>query len=393
MPPPPTPASQGQAPTRILALFYAAKFGHLGIVLPFLAPWVQSRGFGSLAIGALLALPPLFKMLAPWSWGLWADRSGKRKQLLVMAIGLAAISLGGLAAAPGLAAISLLMTLYAFTRAPILPYIEATTLEQSERGRFDYGPIRLWGSVAFMASSFGYGALSERLPADAGVLAAAALLGAGGLIALALPGPAVWDQPSGAHAAGGGQDAAAAWSRGRKVRFFVCCALMQFSHGAYYTFYSIHLQNVGYRGTTIGALWALAIVCEVLLLTRVDAVVRRFGRGTVLRTCLALAALRWLLIGGSTAPLSLVVAQTLHAATYAGFHVTAIRTVYEMFGREERARGQAMYSGMTFGLGLFAGSLVAGWLADPIGLSAVFRGSALVALAALLVAGRPRPRA
>ncbi len=209
------------------------------------------------------------------------------------------------------------------------------------------------------------------------------------MIALALPGPAAW-QPTSPAAGGDRRDSArGSWPWSRRLRFFACCALMQASHGAYYTFYSIHLQDVGYRGTTIGALWALAIICEVALLTRIDAVVNRLGRGTVLRACLALAALRWLLIGSSTSALSLVVAQTLHAATYAGFHVTAIRTVYEMFGREERARGQAMYSGMTFGLGLFAGSLVAGWLVDPIGLSAVFRGSAWVALAALLAAGRP----
>ena len=42
---------------------------------------------------------------------------------------------------------------------------------------------------------------------------------------------------------------------------------------------------------------------------------------------------------------------------------------------------------MTFGLGLFLGSLVSGWLAGTLGLSAVFVGSSAVALIALAVLG------
>jgi hypothetical protein len=54
-----------------------------------------------------------------------------------------------------------------------------------------------------------------------------------------------------------------------------------------------------------------------------------------------------------------------------------------------------MYSGMTFGLGLFFGSLASGWLAGPLGLPRVFQASAVVALVAIAVFGRTaagRPR-
>ena len=51
-----------------------------------------------------------------------------------------------------------------------------------------------------------------------------------------------------------------------------------------------------------------------------------------------------------------------------------------------------MYSGMTFGLGLFVGSLAAGWAVEMIGLPAVFRLSSGVALLAVLVLGRTASR-
>ena len=49
------------------------------------------------------------------------------------------------------------------------------------------------------------------------------------------------------------------------VCLLLACALMQASHGPYYVFFSIHLEDLGYSGGEIGALWALAVVAEVAL--------------------------------------------------------------------------------------------------------------------------------
>ena len=54
--------------------------------------------------------------------------------------------------------------------------------------------------------------------------------------------------------------------------------------------------------------------------------------------------------------------------------------------------GQAVYSGMTFGLGMVVGSLLAGWIAGWVGLPAAFTASAAVALVALPVLGKAAQR-
>jgi PPP family 3-phenylpropionic acid transporter len=279
----------------------------------------------------------------------------------------------------------MLMAIYGFARAPIIPFLEATALEQSESLDFAYGPVRLWGSISFMVVSSLFGALRGVVSDDLGLCAAALLLGLCGLLAArALPAPTA----SRVAAVPRKELPAATVLRRRDaglMRILAACALMQVSHGAYYTFYSIHLAQLGYNSTSIGALWALGVLCEVLLLTRADGLLRRFGPATVMRACLLLAAVRWLLIGTADDPLLLVAGQVLHAATYAGFHVAAIRQVYRLFGAERRAVGQAVYSGMTFGLGMFVGSLAAGWLTRSAGMPAAFVASAVVALAALPV--------
>jgi PPP family 3-phenylpropionic acid transporter len=367
-----------------LALFYVAMFGHMGIVLPFLAPWLERQGFGAIGIGVLMALPPLFKVLAPWCWGVWADRSGRRRELFVLATLAAGVSLSTLPLAQSVLATSAVVALYAFARAPILPYLEATTLERSEHHRFAYGPIRLWGSIAFMVVSLAYGLLRGRLSEDAGLLLAAAFLSIAAVPAVfAFPRPL----DRGARPQTGSPSKAGVQGRGGLVRLLAACALMQVSHGAYYAFYSIHLQNLGYGGPVIGTLGALGVLCEVLLLARMDRVVRRFGAGRVLQASLLIAALRWLLIGSVTTIPWLALAQTLHAVTYAAFHVAAIRQVYRIFGPDARAKGQAMFSGMTYGLGMFAGSLGAGWLSARTGIATAFLASAGVAVSAMFVLG------
>jgi PPP family 3-phenylpropionic acid transporter len=388
---PPKNAENGGDPRTALSLLYAAKFGHLGIVLPFLAPWLQMRGFGPVAIGALLALTPLFKILAPWMWGSWADSSGRRRELLAFSAFSAAAALAAMVRMEGYVSLTLLMVLYGFARAPILPYVEATTLEQSERLEFAYGPIRLWGSLSFIVFSTGIGALQGWLSLDTALVVGATLLALCALLSIWVPAPHV--QTDGSRSKR--ESSSAGMGDARRfgpVRFLAACALMQVSHGAYYTFYSIRLQELGYGGMAIGLLWAFAVLCEVLILTRMDGLVKRLGTEVVLYTSLAVAAGRWLLIGSVSGLAWLTFGQALHALTYAAFHVAAIQVVYRMFSGGQQARGQAMYSGMTFGLGLFVGSLGAGWLAELIGLPAVFKASAGVALVAIIVLGRSARR-
>lgn len=380
------PRAGAPDPRPRIALLYAAKFGHLGIVMPFLAPWIQGRGLGPAAIGVLLALPPLFKIVAPWCWGRWADRSGRRRELLMLSALVAGAALAGMVLTQGVGLLALLMLLYSFARAPVLPYLEATALEQSEARRFDYGSIRLWGSLAFVATSSGVGVLQGWISLESGLLIAAGLMALCGMMAPALPAPL--RAPVQEEAPADGTLSPVRADRVGLVRFLAACALMQASHGAYYTFYSIRLQDLGYGATAIGLLWALATVCEILLLSRMGRIVDRFGTQAVLVVSLVVAAARWAVIGSFSTSAWLIFGQTLHAFTYAAFHVAAIRVVYRRFGPLHRAKGQAMYSGMTFGLGLFAGSLAAGWLVEPLGLPAVYLASAGVALVALLVLGR-----
>lgn len=361
-----------------IAAFYAAYFANMGILLPFLPPWLRGQGIDAASIGVLLSMQPAAKLLAPWTWGRWADARGGRRGLLVAgtlgaAVALLILGAGGPTSMLVLAA---LLAVYAFCTAPALPYAEATALEQSEFLGLSYGSMRLWGSVAFMGTSLGFGTVVDRVGGATGLWVAAGFLllaaaAAAGMPAARAPLPDVADRV--ALPAPG-----MAW-------FFAAGALMQASHGAYYAFYSIRLQDLGYGGAAIGALWAFAVLCEIGMLMRADAIVRRFGSIPVMSVALGAAAVRWCVLAFATSGWVLAPAQSLHALTYAAFHVAALREVHRRFPAQARATGQSFYSGFTYGIGTIAGTLIAGEIANRHGIPMAFRVATGIAVLGWLV--------
>ena len=147
-----------------LAVFYAALFVVLGVQLPFMPVWLAAKGFNASEIGIVLALPMIVRVFAIPVAARAADRRDALRATLIIA---AAAALAGYAAL-GLADRTLVILLaFAIASAfytPMMPLADAYALRGlSQQGRA-YGPVRLWGSAAFIAGSFGAGFLLELVP-------------------------------------------------------------------------------------------------------------------------------------------------------------------------------------------------------------------------------------
>ncbi|OOZ24200.1 MFS transporter, partial [Solemya velum gill symbiont] len=171
------------------------------------------------------------------------------------------------------------------------------------------------------------------------------------------------------------------------LTFVAACFLMQFSHGAYYTFYTIYMQGFGYSETLIGEMWALGVIAEVVLyIFFMHKLLERFGARTLLIASLAIAGLRWLLIGHFGDSLAILLfAQLLHAATFGSFHAAAIHYVHHAFTHKLQGRGQALYSSISFGAGGAAGSVASGATWELWGATTVFSIAAVIAFSGMLI--------
>jgi PPP family 3-phenylpropionic acid transporter len=267
------------------------------------------------------------------------------------------------------------MTLFSFFWNASLPQMEAVTFNHLRDRVRRYATIRLWGSIGFILTVSGLGQALEWW--DTGLVPMVVLglyLGIW-LASLGVPEAAGHPQPD-AHGS-----MLARLRSPEVLAFFFACFMMQASHGAYYAFYSIFLEGHGYAKTLIGGLWAVGVLIEVLMFLVMHHLLRAFGARRVLIASLAVAVVRWLLIGAFPDRLwVLVLAQTLHAATFGTFHASAIHLVHHYFTGRLQGRGQALYSSLSFGGGGALGSLASGYLWTDAGPMATFAVSSAVAL-------------
>ncbi len=370
-----------------LASFYALFFAVLGTLSPYWGPYLRSEGFDAAAIGTLIAIVHATKIVAPNLWGWVADVTGRRVLVIRLACFVALVAFTGVFIGDGFMWMALVMAAFSFFWNAALPQTEALTFTHLQDQTHRYPRIRLWGTVGFMvAVLLGGEAVDHFGAAIVPVIIGFALL-ALAVVSLTLPAAAA--RPTDRRAG----SLVSVLRRPEVFGLFFACFLLQASHGPFYAFYSIYLQDYGYSGLSIGLLWAVALCAEIAVFMLMPRWLPRFGARRLLLITMALAILRWALV--AFYPQWVIVqgfSQLLHAATYGIYHATAISLVNRYFTGSLQGRGQALYSSMTFGAGVALGSYLAGRLWDPLGgsmtflLSAFMAGLALVA-AAVLVRG------
>ena len=342
-----------------LSFFYAALFLYVGVYMPFFPVWAHFKLLNDEQIATMLAASMMVRVVTGPLIALFADGLGNRRIVIQF---LAVISTGATAL--------LLMTdaylwifavhlLLAVTHAPMMPLIESISMRLAISGAFDYGRVRLWGSLAFIVSSTGIG---WALNLSSVAIIIPALVGAACLTALAssfLPE----ESQSGAQRSG-----ASGSTRGGKMpladlgvvlrhplflAFFVAMGLAQGSHALYYSFGSLNWQRIGYDADIIGVFWSIGVASEVLLFLGFSHIAKWFSPVTLLATAGFAVILRWGLMALEPPLAVIIFAQLLHGITFGmahlgGMHFIA-RSVPPRFSATLQSLGAAVASGLFMG--------------------------------------------
>ncbi len=366
-----------------LSGFYFFYFGALGALLPYWSLYLKELSFSAQEIGELVAILAATKIIAPNLWGWLADHTGRGLSIVRFATLLSAISFAGVFFGSSFWWLAAVTFLYSFFWNAALPQFEATTMNHLGEGTGLYSNIRLWGSVGFILSVVLLGPLLQSHGASLLLPVLLVLFTAIWLSSLMVPDSSTQDAhleiPS----------LKKVLLRPEVLGLLVSTFLLQVSHGAYYTFYSIYLEGYGYDRGVIGLLWGFGVVVEVAVFMRMGRLIERFGERRLLIASMLLAGLRWLLIALFPQQIGIMtLAQAIHAATYGVAHAAAIHLIHRHFRGRLQVRGQAIYSSFSFGVGAAIGSLAAGYAWDSLGGSLVFGVFVLAALASAAVAWR-----
>jgi PPP family 3-phenylpropionic acid transporter len=366
-----------------LSGFYLFYFASLGTLVPYWSLYLKSLGFSLTEIGELVAILMATKIVAPYVWGWIADHTGQRMVIVRIASLLAAIAFAGVFAVTSYWWLAAVMVVFSFFWNASLPQFEATTMNHLGNDTWRYSSIRLWGSVGFIITAAGLGPLLDSY--GAGVLPAIVI---GLFIAIWLSSLAVPESAAG-HLPLDQEPLRKVLGRPLVVALLCVCFLMQASHGPYYAFFTLYLEDFGYSRSLIGQLWGLGVIAEIGVFLMMPRLLPRFGARRLLLAAVGLTTLRWLLIAVFAAYVPVILfAQTLHAASFGLYHAVAIYMIHTQFTGVHQGRGQALYSSLSFGAGGAAGSLVSGYLWTGINPEAMFLLAAVTSLCALAVVYR-----
>jgi len=369
-------------PFKRLSFFYALYFALLGCIAPYWGLFLQSRAFDPEQIGQLMACFGLVRILAHNLWAYWSRYFRSPMQMVRTAGVLTMLCFSLIWWADSFWTMAAVMILYGFFWAAMLPQYEAMTLQHCGTQVEAYGQIRMWGSIGFVLVVLGAGYLFELVSVGWLPVVMLTLMALIGINSLTLPEA---DASNRKHSAPG-QFLNVLKSRPVQV-FILMNILLQISHGPYYTFFSIYLENHGYKPAQIGLLWSLGVMAEVFLFWKFHRVVNFFSWRTWCVLSLLITAVRWTLIGSLVDFWGwLILAQLGHAFSFAAMHAISMRYIQHLFPQQLQARAQALYSSVGFGIGGAIGAWVSGSLWQLWGGSQVFFLATLAALLGALVA-------
>ncbi|MGH6953443.1 MAG: MFS transporter [Alphaproteobacteria bacterium] len=325
-----------------LALFYAAVFTAIGVHVPFWPVWLSARGMSATEIGILLSTMIWMRAIANLVVADIADRRGERRRPMLLMSLASVVSYALFAPAHGFWALFGVSVLAGLFSAAVVPLGESLTIASAYRHGLDYGRIRLWGSVSFVAAAAGTGWLLGGRSADLVLWLMIASLAATAGACLVLP------------------DVRFPVSRRRRgsmlalarnplfLAFLATSASVQASHGVFHGFATLHWRASGLGEAAIGWLWAIGVIAEVLLFAASAAVLRRVGPAALLAIAGAAGVLRWSATAFTTDLALLIPIQALHALTFGAAHLAAIHFLQRAAPAELSATAQSLHSAIAW---------------------------------------------
>lgn len=356
-----------------IAAFFGGYFILGGVALPFFPVWLETRGLTDAEIASCVALPMALRVILTPLAGMFADRAPNRR--FAVRIFMTASFIVFLFAWPAagfwpiLIVTGAAMVLYQVS----LPIGEALALTGVRRFGLDYGRMRLSGSVTFILTNLAAGTIVGLVAPEAIFWLMAGGLAAGMVVGFTLPvtPPAIRALDDATRPEAG--PARAVLGNPAFLAVLAASSLVQASHGVVYSFGSIYWQGLGFTAVEIGVLWAIGVVCEIVLFLWSGAAVRRIGDYNLIIIGAVAAILRWSLLSIELNLVGFLFVQCLHGLTFGATYLGMQHTIARIVPDEMTASAQGIYA-------MMAGILMAGATAIAGPLYSAFGGGAFATM-------------
>jgi PPP family 3-phenylpropionic acid transporter len=343
-------ARQALAPR--LGFLYAAVFLVVGCYLPYLPVWFKWRELAADQIAILLAAPLYVRVVFTPAISFVADRLGNRRLILILLAWGSLAAFGLLWVSAGFWQMLCAAILLAINWTTIMPLIETMAISGIRKSGLDYGRVRLWGSLSFIAASLGAGGVIQVWGAGAVLpmlVSATTLMVLGAYL---VPKDLDSSRISGATPANRlrVRDGFALMQAPLFLVFLLAASMIQGSHAFLYAFGSLHWRAQGFAGGTIGALWSIGVIAEVALFAVSGRVMAWTGSTPLMVLAAGAAILRWGLFAFDPPIWATGLLQTLHALTFGATHLASINFLTHAVPEDRLATAQGLYAAVVAGV-------------------------------------------
>ncbi len=349
-----------------LSVLSATSFAMLGLHQPFFPIWLATRGLSAEQIGLILSVPIFLRaFVGPWITGL-ADRYIAPRHLLAVVGGLAGCGWLVMPFSPDFPVLLLVVTLTVTMMLAPIPLGDVITLDAlRDNPVLAYGRLRVWGSIAFMLVTLLAGLMVSWL--DVAIVPVVMAVFSFGTTAVALwmrTGmfiPARHLKPADADA----PDQATPKVPVRLYLLLLGTGLVGSSNAVLNGFGPVLWVQQGIQSWQIGVLSACSVIVEIVVFWRLGGSRDVQKAYTYLMIGGSAAVVRWVLMGLAPDVVGIGILQTLHALSFALFHLGALGMVAALAPVARRAHVQGLFSAanaLMFALvTVLAGPLVQAW--------------------------------
>ena len=365
---------------RAVAGAYFSVFLGAGIYLPYFPLYLAHLGFRGAEIGLVVGLQPLLRYASAIGWSYAADRWRMRHRLQVVTGIGGALLFVPLLAVHEFTTVMTVMTAIGLLHGTLVPMLDATVVDHVADLGGDYGRLRVWGSVGFIAGAL-LSALMVRLLSVA-VIPWLLLIPGMGLV------PSLIGLPH--EQRGHAQGFRAPWAllSPSMTAFLATTFLVQMSCGGWTGFFAAHTRSLGLSDAVPGIAFSVAVVAEVGLMVWNRRLVDWVTPQVLIVVALVVTIVRWAGTALAGSESTVVLLQIGHTFTFSVFHLAALRLLARLVPAESTTGGQALYGLVGFGIGGSIGLWIAGALVERVGTAWLFGFEAIVVGLGLLPAFR-----
>ncbi len=334
-----------------LSLYYFFFFSYVGVFIIYMPKILHDRGYSADEIGILYSIIPIVRFIAPFLFLKYIKITKSISILSNLFFILSAFLF--LMFIDSFWALFFINILIGASIAITLPTIENIALLYVKKER--YGKVRLFGSLGFslvalllapVLENFTYVALFYSVNITLSAIMAIYILD--------------FNKESKRNKNVESKEEPKLFNLKSNRWIWVNLILLQVSFGSFYNFFTIYEEKAGISLEVISYMWVFGVMCEVVMLYYQGGLLKKYDLLWLIMLSTLATAIRWMLLFLFPDSITIVfISQSIHALSFALYHSAAISYLYKVYDGNHLA--QQFYVGFSYGLGMFIGSIFAGF--------------------------------